>query len=95
MKRTLCLLIALSCLATLPGCSSCFGNGCRRSSFMEFRNTGRGIYHRECGTPCSPCNAAPCGCEPCGNSAPCCEGVMEEGTVVRPSTTMSEPGTFS
>jgi len=101
MKRVLCLLIALSCLASLPGCSSCFGNSCRRGSMMEFRNTGRGIYRRGCGTPsgcgtpCDPCQAAPCGCEPCGEAAPCCEGMMEGETVISPSPTSSEPGTFS
>ena len=95
MTRVLCLLTAIGCLATLPGCSSCFGNnGCRRPSFMEFRNTGRGIYRHECGVPCDPCQAAPC-CEPCGSPAPCCEGVMEGGTVISPGQVTTEPGTFS
>ena len=95
MTRVVCLLTAIGCLATLPGCSSCFGNNsCRRPSFMEFRNTGRGIYRHECGAPCDPCQAAPC-CEPCGSPAPCCEGVMEGGTVISPSQVTSEPGTFS
>ena len=95
MIRVICLLTAVGCLATLPGCSSCFGNSCRRPSFMEFRNTGRRIYRQECGVPCNPCGTpAPC-CEPCGSPAPCCEGVIEGGTVISPGPTTGEPGTFS
>lgn len=95
MKRVLCLLIALSCLASLPGCSSCLGNSCRRASMMEFRNTGRGIYRRDCAPPCDPCQTSPCGGEPCGVTTPCCEGRMEGETIIGPTPTLSEPGTFS
>ncbi len=95
MFRVICLLAAVGCLATLPGCSSCAGNSCRRPSFMEFRNTGRRIYRQECGVPCDPCGTpTPC-CEPCGSAGPCCEGVMEGGTVISPGPVTPEPGTFS
>jgi len=99
MTRLICLLTALSCLVVLPGCSSCFGNSCRRPSFLEFRNTSRGLYRNNCNAPCNapcePCGTAPCGCEPCGSPTPCCEGGVESGTVIGPTPVMSDPGTFS
>ncbi len=88
MMRAMCLSLVLGSLVAAPGCSSCFGGGLRRQSFMEFRS------------PCSR-QGQPCGvpaCEPCAPAcgpAPCCE----EGNAVMsaPSSAplVSEPGTFS
>jgi hypothetical protein len=91
MTRTLCLALVAGCLVATPGCSSCFGNSCRRPSFMEFRRD------RGCGCEVDPCHAPPCGCEPCGSPAPCCEGGVVGGTVISPgpAPATAEPGTFS
>jgi len=98
MSRTLCLAIALGCLAAAPGCSSCFGNNsCRRPSFMEFQGSGCGLFNRRDQAP-PPMAAPPCGapaCDPCAAPAPCCEG---GGTVISSPASapvVSEPGTFS
>lgn len=91
MSRTVCLVIALGCLAAAPGCSSCLGGSCRRPSFMEFRSPCRGDR--------DPCHHQP-SCEPmpaCGPAcgpAPCCE----EGSVGMPAASgpmIVEQGTFS
>lgn len=107
MSRTLCLAIALGCLAAAPGCSSCFGsNSCRRPSFMEFQGSGSGcssgcglLNNRNQAAPMAapPCGAPACApaCDPCAAPAPCCEG---GGTVIHaPSAApvTGEPGTFS
>lgn len=101
MSRSLVIALAVGCLATAPGCSSCFGsNNCRRPSFMEFRGGGCGLMRRNepqmapCGAPACAPTAAPA-CDPCGQPAPCCEG----GTVMPGPggavPVVSEPGTFS
>jgi hypothetical protein len=95
MLRFGCLALALAALAAAPGCSSCFGNSCRRPSFMEFRSPcGR----NECAAPM----AAPCGpvCDPCGPAsapAPCCEGGFSTmpGDMPVGAPISHEPGTFS
>lgn len=89
MSRPVCLALILAALAAAPGCSSCFGNSCRRPSFMEFRSPCRGQS--------DPCHMPACepACGPaCGTPAPCCEG---GGTVISSpsSAPMAGEGTFS
>lgn len=98
MSRTLCLAIALGCLAAAPGCSSCFGNNsCRRPSFMEFN--GDGCFNRQKPAPMAApaCGAPACApaCDPCGAPAPCCEGGGTAISAPVSAPVVSEPGTFS
>ena len=83
MARAWCLIALLAGLVAAPGCSSCFGGGCRRPSFMEFgsclgggcRSPAPVVYS----APMAPaCGTSSCGgCDECGQAAaPCCDEGM-------------------
>ena len=71
MARAFCLVALVAGLLAAPGCN-CFGGGCRRPSFMEFRS----CLSPSCNAPAAPACGVECGgCDTCGPAAaaPCCD----------------------